>query len=528
MKSFKRWNGSNPVGESQVNALERVDAPFLTAIGPDYQTYKKDGSYEMYGGGHAPFLWGSYLLDDGNVYFAYADVREPYAQVSIPRALYQIGGAYVDAQALKVFVGDNCVLHLIANAVDTGLDTTVFWVAATRADRFGSEFLPAQAGHERQSISYVGDAQIHGFPRFLTNFSLFATGWHDDTRRYRFGFTAMSYTDAAHKEMTLRGACFVASTGAYAMTQSTTMVLPDRVHTRYNTGVIGPGKLQYLQCVQEEFVSGSTTTWKTQIHPFLCTSADHGDTWSFAYVSFLDASLILRAAGSTSRAFYDNLQLTAMTQYALMTYIGEGQQLLIVPNAWVDGSEDLFTARYAAAAFIGDGSTGFTRLTWPADTWYVRRDGITRIGATPVLPLVTMGEMRGAHYAFGAGCFFIPVADAGGWRAMLTHDFGATWSFSDYVPVDMAMPGDIGFAGTVVRPYESEAKPGLILFAAPDYATGKLRFYSADGTFGEFKRAGTWPIKSALAAAVGGVQNCHFVNYGGSVYPAFPGEFDAP
>ena len=40
-KRFKRWGGVSPVGESQFQALENVDAPYLTIIGPGFEARKK-------------------------------------------------------------------------------------------------------------------------------------------------------------------------------------------------------------------------------------------------------------------------------------------------------------------------------------------------------------------------------------------------------------------------------------------------------------------------------------------------------
>jgi hypothetical protein len=541
MKFSKLWDGPTPEGESQVNALARVDAPYLTAKGADYVTYKKNGVYEVYKETDRPYLWGTYLMSSGEVVFGTANPEDHYGRRQQLRVIFFFTGRpYVDCQALKVFAGDDYVWRLVSDTVNTLLTTTIFWPTLNRATEFGGEHDTSEppADTAGKSMTFINDVQIDGLGSTGHKISLLCTGWQNDTRRYRFSLTANYYADSMDKDNTRVAVAFAGDTGTRTIAQSSVQYVPNRQHTHVRAGVIGPGKAQYLQAVTEVIdttIVGPVSTFKPKVQPFLVTTTDHGDNWTVGSGSgaFLESYLIKQPMGTTyNRDYYENAQLESKTANAGIGYVGTGKHILIIPNGYVDGTDAASNTRYAPMAFLGSGGGGYSRLSWPADTWYVDKNGTPLVSGTPIIGPMKITSLHAAWWGFGQGCFYIPIKDSDGWKVMFTHDFGSSWSMSGVVPTDIVEPGDQGFAFTIVRPYEGADKPGRLLAFAPSSADNKLRFYACDGTFASFKNLGAIDKAAGSLSSSSGAHR-YFVNYGGKVYkpfvhPGFPGEFDKP
>jgi hypothetical protein len=433
-------------------------------------------------------------------------ITKHYTGVYVPGT-----GLHVEAMPFAVYVGDNYILELEADAIDVLTPPANFWPTLVRANSPGTEYLSAQPDHERKSISYIDSMFLGGLGRPLHRFALFATGWENATTRYRFGITGMYFTDPAHPTTTRVPVCFVASTGAYTMTQVAFPLFAGRDHLGFNTFTAAPGKLQALN-----FVNNLGGTAVPQINPYMSYSEDHGNSWAASSVPWLLPFVNIG----------DDVNQEQMALFATIHYLGAGKTLLLIPNGYRGSG-----LGYCPMAFLGTGLS-YVRIAWPADSWDVDHGGGLTVGNSNMVGVTNMQEPRGAHFAFGVGCFYTPVFEGGAWKIMFTHDFGTSWSISAAVPPNFVTAGsDIN--GVMVSPFTG-TKRGRIIFAAPDYVRNQLRFYSTTGDFAEFKDLGpvVKPQGTIYPTAIDSINYC-YVNYGGAkfkptVFPAFPGEFDKP
>lgn len=520
MKYPKLRDGPSAIGESQIRQLAGLAMPFAQKFSFNSQSYKKNGFDEVHQQQGAPYLWGVYdvITDIGaQIFTAILSPEDGIAETVRYKANYNYGTTNADANSFKVFVGDNYVLRLFSDSAHPIDDpATKFWPSLARADALGREYLASEIGHENRSISYIDAATISGLGSFSHYFSLWACGWKDDTDRYHFGMNCRVYSGTHYLPV-----CFNASTGQYTMTQVAYPYYTGRDHNAYTAYTVGPNKVQALHTVVEDPAL-------PQIPPYLATSNDNGATWSTAADVALTATLYV-----DTDARYLNDQLETLSRYAVIQYVGGGATMLFVPSAYVDGDETISTARYCPAIFLSVDGGSFSRVTWPADTWYCDRSG------QPITPLTNkvgwtyMLTLRSAQYSTGIGCLHVPVFESGAWKLMFTQNYGASWQLSPAVPFEFIAPVTADFAGTIITP-KTSTKVGRVIFSAPDYTNNKLRFYSSTGNFDEFKPVGT-VVKAKGDLTYTGVDdtNYYFVNYGGkrfkpSVFPAFPGEFDKP
>lgn len=533
MKYPKLWNGPTAIGESQVRQLSGLDMPFAQKFGEHSQSFKKNGFNEVYQDIGAPYLWGRYVVvrtPSNQVLNALLSPEDHIGYTVLYKSLYTTtpGGFNTEAFPFAVFVGDNYIAVMECDSTDTDGASTKFWPSIVRADALGAEFLSTQSGHERHTITYIDTAQLSGLGRPIHRFSLWATGWDGDetsTKRFRWGLTCTSFTDSAHPDTTRFPVSFTGSTGDYTLTQVAFPAFVGRDHHSFNTFCAGPGKLQALN-----FVSGTPL-----IDPYLSHSEDHGDSWTADSVAWL-APFLARTYPALTGVQVEG-QLVQMAFFTTITYVGKDDggndtTMLMVPNGY-----DNATSQYCPMLFIGNGTT-YARLSWPPDAWFTDYNGAPIAGIDSIVGITAMQEARSAQFGFGRGCLFVPVLLAGLWHIMFTRDFGATWATSAAVPLTLT-GGGADISGVLVKPYVAAAdgfaaKPGRIIFPAPDYTRDQLRFFETDGNFARFTDLGAVvKPKGAIYATGIDSNNYCYVNYGGRkyppyVFPAFPGEFDKP
>ena len=533
MKYPKLRDGPTAIGESSIRALHQVSdtlAPFLKKeTTPGTIGYKKNGFDEVHQKQGAPYLWGNYLVNTvdagAQIYVATLSPEDHIGSTHFYGATYNFGSENVAAMSFFVHVGDNYVLILLCDRANTSLSAAKFWPSIARADSLGREYLSTEDGHARRTISYIDSALLTGLGLGGHYLSLWATGWKDSTERFRFGMTGLFYTDPTNPTTTRVPVSFIASTGGYAMTQVAYPLYSGRNHYPFSTFCVGPGKLEALNFVD------NTTGSPTYAAPYLAQSSDHGSTWSAAATTWLTPYLHPPTGLTGSAA---EQQQAALGLWTTIFYIGNGKKLLYIPAGYVDelAAGWASPSRYAPMLFLDDGS-GYTRVSWPADTWYVTAAGAFLPSTDSTIKFTFDREQRAAHYAFGDDCMYVPVFHDGAVRIMSTRDAGSTWTFSPEVPAEMVTTGS-DIAGAIIKPYVNTAKRGRILFAAPNYTTNRLNFVQTDGEFAAFKNIGAVvKAKGTLFPLGTDSTNYYYVNYGGkkfppTVFPAFPGEFDKP
>ena len=544
--SIKFRDGYTPPGSSTANFLEKEDSFALTKrrFGA---TARRHGEFinVTQEGIDDPYLWGYVVFGSDQIRAARLEPETGFFSRELfgHQLVYGPGQNFVTT-AVTRYVGDGFILQLLndgGSSADVADPTRVFWPTLVRASGQGQE-QPGDGAHPGKSLSFRNQAGFSGLggldaPAIGSgghSYSMFASGWGDPAKRYRFGMTLLYFADPANPTTTRAPIVLTGSTGGATMVQRPYFYHFDRDHMPFTSFVAGPGKVQALHFVTED-------KEKPQIKPYLMRSDNHGDNWTNADATFLDGLLYEFPAEGEVRAYYHNSQMDVMGRYATIIYVGNDTTLLIVPNAYVDGELDIVggevvegtpPSRFCPALFVGHGGT-YTRQAWPPDTWYTTRTGlkIEEGGDAVLLAFVTL--MRTGQFGLGPGRAYIPVFQDGAIRAMLTEDYGATWSFSPPVPPAIVSPYSFSFCGVIARA-PSETAPAQVVFPAPDYAGQKLRFLRTRDQFQTFEPFGGVVAKGLTSPApYANDYNHSFVNYGGlrhhpAVFPAYPGVFDEP
>lgn len=547
MAEVKFRNGWNGAGAQSANWMQGEGEREIARRVQGDVTIERSGQFtNVYQAPNQsdPYLWGPVVISDFTVMGERASPEQAFSSHELFRRAVVFGpGQNFAVSASIKYAGDNYVMQLLCDqaAEDT---TASFWLTLVRADGQGTEHpsLSLPAPHKRVSVTFADVASLSGLgaldvlnvlggPGLGTgghSYALFACGWSDPVLRYRFGMTALFYTDPANPFTSRVPVAFSGNTGQLSLTQVAYPFFPGRDHHPFTSFTAGPGIVQALNTVVED-------VHKPQLAPYLAQSNDFGASWTSVPASFLTGLLYQHpAGGSDPRAFYDNGQLNMMGRFTTIIYMGGGVSLLIVPNAYVDGSIEAGTARFCPALFVGSGGT-YTRQSWLGDTWYTDRDGIKLASGGDAVMFWGVTLMRTGHFATGPGRAFIPVFQAGAVRAMVTTDYGATWSFTPPVPPQIISTYIGIFNGVVTKAYKDAENPETIVFPAPDYAAGKLRFLRSKDLLQTFQPFGSASVSNLTSPSGRNSTdfNYCFANYGGhrrkpAVFPAFPGEFDQP
>jgi hypothetical protein len=549
MKLPKLLNGPTPVGESFVNALENVNAPYLTLWGGGAMTKKKNGAYQVSQEAIAasnPWLFLAANAGAGRAVRADPSVptSTKVGAFSTPLDSEQFTGG------LYRFVGDNYLITCNYAVSDTDY---VYWPALVLANKSAVEHTSTDGAVGRLATSFRDevsaalvkhdvDSSYSASTRNVVSDSFYSTvafGWQDETERYRFGVAypgkvTPSYTNEHH--------VFVGATGDRSLTEVAFPNTSGAQHYVSQAFVTGPGGATMLMHVNDNPTGGGGAHEDPTKFSFV-TSSDHGGSWSAASTNLFDDLVAYYAT-------YPNLwgpdlsnQRVTLAMRSTIIYMGDNKTLLVIPNGLVDTYDSVgssSTTTYLVCApmlFRGDGGT-YTRQEWPCDRWTSgwagggnATDGFVGLFGTRI------GGLGTAHFALGGGAAYIPVFQGGAVRAMVTKDYGATWSFTPPVPPEFvnqdASFRDYFFAGAVVRPYVNEEDQGQTVFAAPDAAGGKINFFASNDCLQTFVPFGRAASVSGLTLSGNSCMNHWLVNFGGrnrkpSIYPAFPTEFDAP
>lgn len=544
--STKYWDGYSQRGADQLRALDLLGLPYSKKI-LDGVTARRKGQFsEVNVEEDDPYVWGYCLRDDYSVLGMRLNLESGYAaremfgksiNYGAPRNLVEL--------ARVIYVGDNYIFQLLCDRTPTD-PAAIFWPTLLRADGQGQEHLSTEPPPAHASVSFYDTARLAGLGTARNgavldglgnvvgisigsgghSFAPFATGWADDTTRYHFGMTALYFTDPTNPTTTKVPVAFAGNTGTLSMAQKAYPYFSGRDHTPFMSFVAGPGVVHALNSVVEDATM-------PQVAPYLATSNDHGNTWNYAVANFLTTLLYQHPAdGTHPRAYYDNNQLYFMTRYATFIYVGNGVTLLFVPNAYVDGSMELGTARFCPALFVGTNGS-YTRQAWPADTWYTTSQGYKVDPAGASVCLFGYPYMRLGPFGTGPGHAYIPIFQSGAYAALVTKDYGVTWNTTSPVPAAIVSPVTGSFNGVVTEAYKDDQHPEHIVFPAPNYATNTLQFLETRDMLTTFKQVAA-PVKRVISPYVlADDENYCFVNYGNkqhkpAIFPAYPGEFGQP
>ena len=556
---LKLRSGPSPKGQADKRALDGVDSPFLTKRQGGTTTRKKDDFSETRSSRGVPQLVG-FCLPQPAYALSYVDVGGSGEGTTARMSYLRFPKMSSKAASLPlgriVHVGDKLLLSMSNNANDVGqeYETIISWPMTMLVNAAVKQRVSGEDRSIAKAVSYIDSIQITGMLPYYHEFGLHATGWHNDTKRYRYAMSCRYFTDSLKPLESRVPIFFAGNTGDMAMTQVSVPFYPARDHPNSKTYVIGLGRLQMLVFVTEAAADKRATTEIR--YPYFANSTDHGDSWAGAGAEFLRPFLYLHPLTPAvpanpeadpptpevpeKRAYLDNTHMTRMADYHINVYLGNGKSILIVPNGVVSVVNEVPTT--SSMAFLGTNGAGYTRLNWPADDWRF-------IGALLGEPenLATASYVRlfrlpkdhySAQFAFGVGCMYVPVTVAGVTKHLVTYDFGSNWVVKDTPVMPAGMTGgEIARTGTVMSPYLSAEKPGVIIFPYTNYTTGRIDMLRTDGLFSAFKRTpGVLNFKAPLGRPTPQLYyqtaeaNKHFTNFGGDkpayIFPAFPGEFE--
>ncbi|RZL88832.1 MAG: hypothetical protein EOP82_21690 [Variovorax sp.] len=543
----KYRDGPNSIGRQAANWMQDDEETFKTRRRPGVLVRKTGEFTNIFQEDlKDPYLWGYVVLSSDQVRAARLEPETGFAsRESFQHQLVYGPGQNFVTTAVTRYVGDGFILQLLNDGGTTGDvadPSRIFWPTLVRASGQREEF-PGDGTHAGESLSFYDQARIAGLgaldgPAIGTgghSFALFASGWGGEGQGYRFGMTALYFSDPAEPTTTRVPVMWAGSTRGATMAQRAYPYFPDRDHCPFTSFVAGPGKVQALHFVTED------TDEEIQIDPYLALSSDHGDNWTSAAATFLVDCLYEFPAAGSDRIHYDNGQMNMMGRYATIIYVGNDTTLLIVPNAYVDGElqeidgevvSGVPPARFCPALFVGHNGS-YTRQAWPCDDWYTDRNGAKTDEEGDAVLLAGVTLLRTGQFGLGPGRAYIPVFQDGAIRVMLTEDYGASWAFSPPVPPEILSTYSSSFCGVISRA-PTETGPAHVVFPAPDYVEKKMRFTRTRDLFQTFEPFGG--VKAELLtspAPYSGDYNYSFVNYGGkrhrpAVFPAYPGVFDKP
>lgn len=563
---LKLKSGPSPLGKSGKRALDEVGSPFLTKRAGGTVTRKKGDFTETRTSGGKPVLTAWTRTGD-SLWNAYTEIRGTgetnarYTKILRMPRNGELGPSMTLAR--MPYIGDGLLLSMSNDGNDVGPDTALHhlishWPTLLVANAAIKQRLSGEAESEGTSVSYLDSILITGLIPYFHDFGLHATGWDDETKRYRYGFSFKYYADGTDKQTALDSRIpmyFAGNTGDFTMVQANIPYYPDRSHPGGKMFVIGPGRLQQLVFVAELALGDIPDDPNgAPLMPYFANSTDHGETWTAAEAAFLQPYLYLHPAKAevpadppntsfspAMRAHLDNQQLNRMQDNHLNVYLGEGKSMLVIPNGVTEEGH----ATTCAMAFLGENGAGYTRVAWPADEWV----STSSLLGEPYDPKTDnyvdifrqLKDFYSANFAFGVGCMYLPIRIAGVWKFLVTYNFGANWTTKDYPERPEGLDGKETFpamTGTVVAPYIDEDQPGEIVFAMQSLSgPGRIDLLRTDGLFSAFKKtAGALRYKGELKTPPGSLIfqladfNQHFTYFGGEghIYPAFPEEFGKP
>lgn len=522
------------IGFSQAKALQNTGAPFLTASAPGVTTRTKNGFTEVETTEAAdlatPYIWAMHSGNTTATAKVNVSVPGGYTKrlgfgkpLKVSGTLGYYGPLSTSddhryaGRGLYVGAGKIALPKFFDDSSQGPIPLTVYGALTSATSRAES------------TAFYVGGSTMR---------SLFATGWDTTAGDWRWGFSTRAinfevpgvsgYPSNYARDLSPWEARTEVHVGS-VRGEFTSTFIPggpaNRMQFCSGAFCVGPGKLAALTTVID-YVNPTGVSVVAHEGPHLALSNDHGLTWSVSTASWLNpyvrtATQTMPDTSSQSVAFA--AQSAQLGRWARFIYLGEGKSLLVLPfGAWISGAEH-------PACFTVDGTTG-TFSGWAVDgkTPYAPVGAVypyTTPGSIPPLISINGWALDGSFATptsecFGVGCVVVRMAEPSDPFNLVntlrvTYDFGASWTDISVPSIEAWKMSDF----IPLSPYVNPDKPGALIALVKEGANTVA--YRTTGLFDNFRRLGV-VVRGAVTER--GV----FVNKRHSLYPALPGEFNAP
>lgn len=500
------FTAATTVGEAKARALEATDVPYLRSRGPGY-TARKRGQFteviadepDVLSPVKLGFLW-MVRLEGATLAGLVTRVR-----LAKPGAASQKDQTVLPAAPTPEYWGINGGLYVGAGRIAALTEQGTDWGnTQVRASAFTRTVSVRDAPGTSRAWIYN---QVDGLASCM-----FATGWDDVRKAYRWGFVAKyAPFSAAGLAMSVVTSTTEQPTEAHVYLSDTagstpTHIVPPndgatRVHFGARMYVTGPGQLTGLVFIKAhaDFVPPASYALDVR-QPYFLHSADHGETWTQIDASFLSPMIPkLTQAGAPPPGEYPDPQSAAYSAtYSGFVYLGSGRSLFIFRHYASTARTDAYAKCYFFEAGV------FTPLAWGYDASLdaVAFPALTRsfrgsVGAFEATGLIASDASSPASFCFGPGCCVVPttrgvIFSTATCVLRITRDYGATWS---EVTLPATMDGVSGLTPIIVpaAPYVSSDSPGRIylIYRAKTDTSNTRRCYKTDGNFAAFADMGT-------------------------------------
>ena len=502
-KLFGQPGATMAKGKAKARALQDTGAPFLTARGPGYTARMKNGFLkvevdEAEQPQEQPLFWMLSNVSPERAQTATAKRKVKALPIAATADLRV-------ASAVAANIGANRMAYIAEDRYLAPGDTVDYHINTAWA----------VVGSPRNA----GDLAEYP-PADMLARSIFATGWDDARKTWRWGFASkvmglyatwsgISSTSAPLAE------CAPRANIAGLDASTTTAVTPPNEGSRVYYGgamyVVGPGKLASLVCVGDYIAPGGSDPTVLRVTPYVLTSDDHGETWTKATAAFTVP--FIRGGFVWSS---DALRL--MGSWSFFAYMGSGKSLFTLRYLDPTTSDSVLKAK----CYIYE-SGAFTAVSWGYDASAyapAARMRLSVFGTSGIAPQLDTWCSDPESWCFGPGCLALnvfhgtdPFAPQG---LRITRDYGATWS--EVYTTALLGAGHYSARMLVARPYLSEEAPGLIYLVASSGAG--MEVFKTDGRFLSTTLLGTVPGANWTGVTL--------INKGASPYPQLPDEFGPP
>lgn len=517
------------VGEGKAKALDNVNAPFLTAVGPGFITRKKGGFTEVVA--EAPVAPPAKV---GDLWLIADDTSQPstadraVVQLTAVRAkkAVRLARPSVAGQWLESTTGQHVNPERIGAYYQVGVDVQDYDLHVYEAAQHRIDLA------SRTSMQSLPSSATAGYMR-----SIFGLGWDSSISAYRWGYATKAPSATPLRLLNgttydhLGGDGFISTSAGVNESQffsapvmhagnvggamSSTTPSHEGAERCYFGGhihVTGPGQATGLVVVADYLTDADAalgvTTAANRKAPYFLHTADFGRTWSRIDASFVVPFLRIGTGG-----FYTFESMLELTLGSAFIYVGGGKSLFVMRGRLTSP-----TLSYTHKVYLFEGGA-FTPLSWPYDNSSpnILAHALERSFGRWA---DSYSQLSGIRYCFGPGCCAVPatprVAFTGSEQLWVTRDYGASWS-------TVSLPANTGPEFMVLKPYLSTEVPGTILMMAVDLA-GDSVCMRTDGNFTTFTSLGTVPRVASTQAVRRGL----WAPKSRPLYPQLPGEFAPP
>lgn len=566
-------------GFAKARALDNVDAPYLTATGPGFITRKKNGFTEVEVlNPAAPPVAAGLWWPGGTAAALLSPTGRPRARARPQTHVAPLGVIVQNSGGTAAWVGAGRIAHINQGFNSSALANSYWPVLAL--PKSSAEVEVGNLIQPKRSVALIGYAQTDAGRLYAP----VATGWDGSCFRWVSFLEPNTsfYTNIRHDGKVVTGRIralhdnLANTPDPFATSLVALPTKGGRKSVLSEVFCAGPGKLialiaftrgaakivtdrsTYPPGGNQVVVSSHTEYPLAHTSPALCTSNDHGETWTLTDTSLLDPYLLgyrepggyvpsqPTPGGWEGNPYYDGAgsvaplsdieypQVFDGARSFTCTYIGRGVSIVTIGGVGRARSDTLpYThPRGQFLCFQYDGST-FSPLAWPVSATKDHGYGLSQLYGR-----VCFGPGCFAVYAYtgtvgstfsGLGVLLRGVLDyedpgLTAIRILLTYDFGASWYATAVLPFGV---GSNAGAPAVVTPYISETSPGVLLITTADggqnqlTAPADLSIWKLSGSMDSIKRTGATGLSAVGTTAIPFLKRT-------KVNLALPDEFNPP